>query len=166
MSDSGSTGACGAKGRTDVLKRLFHAKRWAGYFLVVGGIVMAVGGVWYAVEAAEFLDATVRTDGTVIALQRERSVKGFDLDHPVVRFVAPETGETVEFKSRLGIRPSPFAVADRVEVAYDPGDPSRARINSFWTIWFLPMLLGAFGLACFAAGYHTLRHIRYDGTPR
>ena len=123
---------------------------------------MAVVGVWYTVEAMEFLDATARTDGTVVALKRERSAKGLAEDHPVVRFVAPETGEAVEFKSRFGIWPSPFAVAERVEVAYDPADPSRAKINSFWTIWFLPLLLGVFGLACFAAGYQTLRQTRDD----
>ena len=33
-----------------MLKERFHTKRWAGWFLLVGGIVMAVAGVWYAVE--------------------------------------------------------------------------------------------------------------------
>ncbi|UCH74323.1 MAG: DUF3592 domain-containing protein, partial [Rhodospirillales bacterium] len=72
----------------------------------------------------------------------------------------PETGETVEFKSRFGIWPSPFAVGDRVVVAYEPRDPTAARIDSFWTIWFMPLLLVAFGLACILAGYDTLRRTR------
>jgi hypothetical protein len=138
----------------------FHTKRWAGYFLAAGGIAMIVAGIWYAVESMEFLDTTARTEGTVIALKRERGSKGMALDLPVVRFTSPESGETVEFKSRFGIRPSPFAVGDPVEVAYDPSDPSRAKIDSFWTIWFLPILLALFGLACFAAGFHTLRITR------
>lgn len=118
---------------------------------------MVVTGIWFVVETVEFLGATVRTGGTVIALKRERGAKGFAEDHPVVRFVPPETGETVEFRSRFGMWPSPFSVAQSVEVAYDPADPAQARINSFWTIWFLPLLLAAFGLACVAAGHHTLR---------
>jgi hypothetical protein len=140
-----------------MLKKYFHSKRLAGYFLVAGGIVMLVAGIWFAGEAADFLETTARTDGTVVALQRERGIKGSTEDHPVVRFVQPETGETVEFKSRFGIWPSPFTVGEVVEVAYDPADPTRADINSFWTIWLLPILLAAFGLACFAAGLHTLR---------
>ncbi len=138
-------------------KGKFHTKRLAGYFLVVGGIVMLVAGIWFIGEAMEFLDTTARTDGTVVALKRERGAKGMAEDHPVVRFVSPESGETVEFKSRFGMWPSPFTVGEEVEVAYDPAHPSRADINSFWTIWLLPLLLAAFGLACFAAGVHTLR---------
>ncbi len=135
----------------------FHTKRWAGYVLLIGGIAMAIGGIWYVGEARAFLDAAARTEGTIIALKRERGARGFDEDHPVVRFVVPETGEALEFKSRFGVRPSPFSVGQRVAVAYDPADPSRARIDSPWTNWFLPVLLGVFGLACVAAGTQTLR---------
>lgn len=144
----------------------FHTKRWAGYFLLAGAIGMVTGGVWFAADARAFLYTSLRTDGTVVALERKRNAKGFDTYHPVVRFIPSETNETVEFKSWFGAWPSPFAVSDRVEVAYDSADPRRARINSFWTIWFLPILLIAFGLACGLAGYHTLRHIRSAGTPR
>lgn len=138
----------------------FHQKRWAGYFLVAGGIVMVVASIWLTGEAMDFLGTTARTDGTVVALKRERGAKGMAEDHPVVRFVPPETGETVEFKSRFGLWPSPFAVGDAVEVAYDPADTARVDINSFWTIWLLPLLLVLFGLACFAAGFDTLRRTR------
>jgi len=134
----------------------FHTKRWAGYFLAVGGIAMIAAGIWHGAESMDFLGTAARTDGTVIALKRERGAKGMALDHPVVRFTPPESSETIEFKSRFGIRPSPFAVGDPVEVAYDPADPSGAKIDSFWTIWFLPILLALFGLACLVAGYHTL----------
>lgn len=138
----------------------FHTKRWAGYVLLIGGTAMAIGGIWFISQAAAFLDATARTDGTVIALERKRSAKGFDQDHPVVRFTVPETGETIELQSRFGMWPSPFAVGDAVEVAYDPADPARARIDSFWTLWFVPVLLVTFGLACIAAGTTTLRQRR------
>ncbi len=134
-----------------------HTQAWAGYFLLIGGMAMLLTGIWYLAEAATFLEDTERTHGTVIALERKKNVKGFDQDHPVVRFTSPATGETVEFTSRFGIWPSPFAISDRVEVAYDPANPQRARVNSFWTIWFLPLLLVAFGLACGIAGFHTLR---------
>jgi len=81
-------------------------------------------------------------------------------DHPAVVFTAPESGLTFPFKSQFGMWPSPFSVGEKVEVAYDPANPARARINSFWTIWFVPILITAFGLACLAAGYHTLRRNR------
>ena len=127
---------------------------------------MIFGGIWYAAEGVTFLNSTLRTDGTVIALERKSSAKGFDTYHPVVRFIPPETGDAVEFRSRFGIWPSPFAISDRVQVAYDPTAHRRARIESFWTIWFLPVLLMAFGSACGVAGYHTLRSTRNARDPR
>lgn len=123
---------------------------------------MAVAGLWSTVNAVQFLDTTARTDGTVVALERERGSKGLTEDHPVVRFVQPETGEAVKFTSRFGLWPSPFAVGEAVEVAYDPEDPERVEINSFWTIWLLPLVLPLFGLACLAAGFHNLRRTRPD----
>ncbi len=135
----------------------FHKMRWAGYFLVAGGIVMAATGVWQVVESTEFLDATARAEGAIVALEREKSAKGMPVDRPIFIFTAPETGVTFPIKSRFGIWPSPFSVGETVEVAYDPGDPAQARINSFWTIWFLPLLLALFGAACLFAGSHTLK---------
>lgn len=140
-----------------MLKGHFHTKRWAGYFLVVGGIVMAITGVWQIFGGQAFLDATARAEGTIVTLERERSAKGMAEDHPVVLFTAPESGVTFSFRSRFGVWPSPFAVGENVEVAYDPANPTRARINSFWTIWFMPFLITVFGFACLAAGSHTLR---------
>lgn len=135
----------------------FHTKRWAGYFLVAGGIAMVIGGIWFAQKAADFLDRTARADGTVMALQRKTGTKGTPLDFPVVRFHHRESGAAVEFKSGTGLWPSPFSVGEAVVVAYDPADPSQAEIDSFWTTWFMPLLLGLFGLSCIAAGAHTLR---------
>lgn len=135
----------------------FHKKRWAGYFLAAGGIAMVIGGIWFAMAAGDFLDRTARADGTVVALQRKTGSKGMPLDYPVVRFHHPEGGGEVEFKSRVGLWPSPFSVGEAVLVAYDPADPSHAEIESFWTNWFLPLVMALFGLCCFAAGFHTLR---------
>lgn len=143
-----------------MLKGNFHTKRWAGYVLLVGGIVMAITGVWQIFEGQAFLDNTARAEGTIVALKRERGAKGMAEDHPVVQFTAPESGATFSFKSRFGMWPSPFSVGEKVDVAYDPTNPVRARINSFWTIWFVPILINLFGVACLAAGSHTLRRNR------
>lgn len=135
----------------------FHTKRWAGYFLVLGGVGMLAGGIWFVHEAARFLDSTARAEGTVIELRRERGAKGIAQDHPVVRFRPSPSVAPREFRSRFGMWPSPFSVGDKVTVAYEPLAPERAEIDSFWTLWFVPGLMVLFGVACGLAGISTLR---------
>lgn len=42
-------------------------------------------------------------------------------------------------------------------LAYDQGESEKAEINSFWTIWFPPILMILFGLMCLGAGSVILR---------
>lgn len=135
----------------------FHTQRWAGYFLTAGGIAMVIAGIWFAQKSGDFLDRTARTDGTVTAMQRKTGSKGMPLDYPVVQFHHAESGAEVEFKSDIGLWPSPFSVGEAVVVAYDPADPSHAEIDSFWTNWFMPLVSSLFGLSCIVAGVHILR---------
>jgi hypothetical protein len=142
------------------LSRNLHKNRWVGAILLAGGLTMISGGIWYAHDTITFLEATKRTHGTVLELKRERGVRGIRLDHPIVRFVVPETGRDQIFKSKIGLWPSPFDVGERVEVAYDPGNPKHAKINSLWTLWLPPVALTVFGLLCFGAGALTWKWTR------
>jgi hypothetical protein len=123
----------------------------AGLFLVAGCLSMLCAAAWIAVETREFLDAAERVPGIVVELRRERGVRGSTRDHPVVEYRDPASGAIRRFQSRFGIWPSPFAVGDGVEVAI-VRDPPRVEIDSFWTMWFLPLLLAGFGVACGVAG--------------
>ena len=142
------------------LTRNFNKNRWVGAFLLAGGLAMFVGGIWYAREAAVFLETTQKTAGMVLELKRERGVRGMRQDHPIVRFIVSETGREAVFKSKVGLWPSPFEVGEAVEVAYNPDDPKQAEINSFWTIWLPPLGLMVFGLLCLGAGLLTPRWAR------
>ena len=109
------------------LTRNFNKNRWVGAFLLAGGLAMFVGGIWYAREAAVFLETTQKTAGMVLELKRERGVRGMRQDHPIVRFIVSETGREAVFKSKVGLWPSPFEVGEAVEVAYNPDDPQAGR---------------------------------------
>lgn len=130
---------------------------WMAAFLVLGGIGLGVAGVLWGREAKTFLDATDRTTGTVIELERERGARGMKLIYPRVRFALPNSAVSHTFRGKVGLWPSPFRVGDTVTVAYNPVDPEGAKIDSFWTIWLPPCVLLLFGLMCLAAGLHTLR---------
>ena len=105
------------------------------------------GAMWFTFDNYRFVRAAETAPGVVVAFHRQRGVRGSTRDHPVVRYRDPESGAVVEFESRFGVWPSPFTVGDDVTVAIRK-DPARIEIYSFWSLWFLPLLLALFGIAC------------------
>ncbi len=138
-------------------KKLRRSQVWGAAVLLAGGLAMAIGGLWVGRDSAQFLEAATRAQGVVLALIEKRGVKGPAMDHAIVRFSPTETGPDIVFASKAGLWPSPFAVGDIVTVAYPPGDPEAAEIESFWTLWLLPVVMVAFGLLCSWIGWYGLR---------
>ncbi len=126
--------------------------------LLVGGIGLLGATLWVTATSMAALDAPARAEGRVVAIERRRAVKGGSLYTPVVRY-APAGGDTVEFEAPSFPWPSPFAVGDPVVVAYDPARPEDAAVVSFWTLWFLPLVMAGFGVGCLVAARSTWRPI-------
>jgi hypothetical protein len=63
--------------------------------------------------------------------------------HPVVHFKTPDAASH-SFRDRSGSS-SPGAVGTSVQVVYDPGEPSKARIKSFFTLWMGVTVTAIFG---------------------
>lgn len=116
---------------------------------------MFVGGAGFTFVNANFLRNSARAEGLVIEVVGKRGARGMMLYYPVVRFRPAERDASVIFKARPGLWPSPFDVGDRVTVAYDARDPDRAKIVSFWMLWFLPGAMMMLGLGCLFAARHT-----------
>ena len=135
----------------------------AGIFLIAGGIAMLMGAIWLSIDTVRFTASADRTPGTVVALQRERGARGSKRDHPVVAYQDSKTGSTVQFKSSFGIWPSPFKPGDAVVVAVR-ATPRRVEIASFWTLWFMQVVLVACALACLLAGRSVLLTHRDSGS--
>jgi len=143
----------------------FRKNRWVGILLVVMGIGLSVAGVWTARERWMFLGSGARAPGTIVELRRERGARGMPQDHPIVRYTVPGTGRDVVFRSKFGMWPSPFSAGERVSVAYDPKDPDRAEIDSFWTLWLPSVGMGLLGMLGIGAGTITLRRFLASRKP-
>jgi hypothetical protein len=68
--------------------------------------------------------------------------------YPVVHFNTPD-GLEHSFRSNLG--EGHAQVGQRVEVLYDPQDPSRARLRTWQALWLGTGLAGGMGLVCVGA---------------
>ena len=128
-------------------------------FLLIGGIAMIAVGVWFFFDHARFVGPAQRAEGVVEDVVGRRGARGQMLYYPVVRYRPAGRDADVVFTSKPGLSPSPFAVGDRVTVAFEPADPANAKIISFWMLWFLPGVMVLFGVGCLIAGRHTLKKI-------
>ena len=119
------------------------------------GIGMLVGCGLLVISTREFLAVAKSADGTVVRLEYERSSSSSGgAYYPIVRFLL-RTGETFEFRSSVGSSPPSYRRGESVRVLYDPTAPESAEIDSFFSLWFAPILLGFLGsvFGAFGVGY-------------
>jgi len=108
----------------------------------VGVVLIAAAAIAYA-KTRSFLADAVRTEGTVIALDIDRSSKGSATYRPIVRFAGPKG--VVEFMSSVGNSPPVYKTGQTVSVLYRASAPDDARIGSFLELWFGAIVTGALG---------------------
>jgi hypothetical protein len=120
-------------------------------FALVGGIFGIIGvvflgvGVVLAVSSAIYLASAERAEGRVVALNdRPSSGSRSSVWYPTVEYTVD--GRVYAFDSSFASSPPAYSVGDPVPVAYDPADPSDARIVSFGTSYLLPTIFGGMGV--------------------
>lgn len=127
-------------------------------FTIVGGIFGLVGlvllcaGIALAASTASFLASAQRTDGTVVEVTARTTTTRSSDGHfrsrtswyPTVEFTVG--GRRYSFQSSTGSNPPSYKEGEGVPVAYDPDDPSDARIASFWSAFLAPLIVGGLGL--------------------
>ena len=94
--------------------------------------VLAVFGLLaWVVRKKRRLAGWSRASGVVIAMQSHRN----RCMAPVVRFRSADDREFTHYSS-TGSSPPGFTVGEAVAVLYDPADPKRAVIPTFFQLWF------------------------------
>lgn len=112
--------------------------------LLVSFIFLAVAAI-IAFKVDHFVSAATQTTGVVIALAEKHDAKRDSITYAPVFTFATESGQTQSVTSSVATSPASYAVGDKVPVLYRPADPADAKIDSFWQLWFLPVLFAGFG---------------------
>lgn len=121
------------------------------YVFAAVGIGMLIAALAVRSHTASFVSRATRAEGTVTALVGQHSTDNNSISYrPVVRFQAGE--QQIVFSSSIASNPPAYSVGERVDVLYLESDPYDAKIDSFRSLWFFPMLLGAMGAIFFAIG--------------
>ncbi|MEA2725247.1 MAG: hypothetical protein QOH59_3018 [Gemmatimonadales bacterium] len=118
------------------------------------GIGMLVVSFFVFSNTTSFISRAVEADGRVTDLERSRSSSSSGSSttyRPVVEFTTA-TGKHIEFVSSVGSSPPSHSVGEAVKVLYNPADPQRARIKSFFQLWFGFLIVFLLGLVFAAIG--------------
>ena len=99
--------------------------------LVLIPLLGLVGLLAWVLRKGRRLSGWSRAAGTVIAMRSS----GRRCLAPVVRFHSAD-GSEFTHASNTGTSPPGFSVGEAVVVLYDPADPSRAVIPTFFQLWF------------------------------
>ncbi|MGP3919121.1 DUF3592 domain-containing protein [Nonomuraea sp. 10N515B] len=127
-------------------------------FTIVGGIFGLIGlvllcvGIALAASTASFLASANQTEGTVAGVTARTTTTRSSDGHirrstswyPTVEFTVD--GRRYSFLSSTGSNPPSHKEGESVPVAYDPDDPSNARVASFWSAFLAPLIVGGIGV--------------------
>jgi hypothetical protein len=112
-------------------------------FSAVGMILLIAAGFVFQ-STRTFLESSEQATGTIKDLVLGDSSSSSGVYYPVVTFKT-SSGETIEFRSSVGANPPSYRKGELVPVRYDPRDPYRAGIDSFFYLWFTVILLSGMG---------------------
>lgn len=113
----------------------------AAFELVLGGVL--------SLRTTKFIKTAHKTSGRIVKLEKRES---FSDEKPSVTYYpiyvfTDDSGVEHRITSNTGSYPPAFKVGEAITVLYRPGNPKAAEIDSFWTLWLLPCVLG--GIASF-----------------
>jgi hypothetical protein len=113
------------------------------------GVAALIGAIISIFTTKEFIANSILTKGEIIEIVTKKSTDSDGhtsySDYPVIRF-KDQKNNSIEFQSSSSVS-SNISVGQISDVRYLPEDPNNAKMaNSFMDMWFLPVLLGIFGV--------------------
>ena len=107
--------------------------------LPLAAVILSVVAAWYAYSSWTFYSKGVEAQGTVVRLEEHYSSDSGTSYSPVYSYTV--NGQQYEYESVNSSYPPAHEVGDVVTLLYNPDKPNKARENSFWELWLLPVIL-------------------------
>ncbi len=120
--------------------------RFAAIFLLAFGLLFAAVGGWFIWSSYDFSKYAVATTGSVIDLDINRSSDSNSVSYrPTVAFTDTDgikrSGQTFLSSSSYN-----YNIGARVEILYDSRNPSKLRIQSWFSLWGFGLIFLLTGL--------------------
>lgn len=121
------------------------------YILPAGLAVVALAG-FLVYRTVRLLKEAVRTRGTVIHVEtrydRQEETTKFT---PIVQFTDLE-GRDIVFKSRVSSSNTTYFPGADIGILYRAERPDKARIDTLFSLWGVPAIIGGLGVVLVYAG--------------
>ena len=106
--------------------------------LPISAIILVALSIWYTYTSYMFLTTGIEVQGTVTRLESSSS-DGSTTYSPVFSYTYE--GQQYEYESVNSSNPPANEVGDVETLLVNPANPSKARQNSFWELWLMPVIL-------------------------
>jgi uncharacterized Tic20 family protein len=119
------------------------AVRIIGILIILCSFVpLGIAVYWYS-KTDTFLKQAVKTEATVIDVEKRTSDDGF-MYYPVFSF-SDKNGNSHRIYSKTGSYPPAYRRGDTASIFYDPLVPEKTMLDSFVCLWLGPLVSGALG---------------------
>ena len=120
--------------------------------LVVGCLTFAVGATWL-IRTAVFVIGATNAPAAIFAVER-RDLVTWNLTYGFRDSAGTlHTERTWTFSSEY----EGLGTGGGLSVLYDAASPERSKIDSFWALWFAPLIITVLGLFLSGAAYRLSR---------
>lgn len=138
-----------------------------GVILSVLGLAFAAGSLYFAQQSLDLFQDGITAQGSVARVESHSGTCGSGSSkHPCTKYrrlvsFTDSAGEDHEFLDKnTSNSSSAYRVGQRVEVLYMPDDPQNATINTFFSLWGVPIILGIFAAAFGLVGFLILKQAK------
>jgi len=111
---------------------------WWIWMLHATWVILLVIGVWYGYVSWGYVNEGVEVPAIVIELAESSSDDGVSYS-PVFEYAY--RGQIYTYESINSSDPPTHDIGERTTLLVDPEKPTRARENSFWELWLLPVIM-------------------------
>ena len=113
--------------------------------LILTGIFLLGLSFHFYVSTSSYLKSAKSVEGTVIKLLPIEDDENNTTYAPVFEF-KDQAGQSHVIESSLGRNPPAFEKGQKVEVLYDPASPQNAKLNEFFSLWGVAVIVGFIGM--------------------
>ena len=132
---------------------LLRLRRWAGWWLLIGGGAALATGLGFVAWRSVFLFRATETDARILRTEPvEDGESGATSFAPVFTFVAAD-GRTYTITSDTSSNPPGYEAGEKARVLYIRSDPTQARLESLGQLWLFPLIIGPLGFFYASIGW-------------